>query len=281
MGLGDEILVSGRVCQMVDAFVGDYKGQMHLPPVVVCDRNGRPRWSELWANNHRFAPETEARAAPGIEAPDERYTYLTDGPGARPYIKSVSRERFVWNHDYCAHPGLIPRVRYGFVPHHLRGFYTVVNWRLKPGASPNKAWPRERWVELVKSDPARDWVELGPAGIETLPGVRHVVTPTFLDALAVIAGASLVVTIDGAVHHAAAAYQVPAVVLWTGFVSPAMLGYAGHVNICHASTFCGSRQPCDHCAAAANAIGVAEVYAGMCRASQVLQMSKRVAGAAA
>lgn len=112
--------------------------------------------------------------------------------------------------------------------------------------SKNKAWPWERWQELVDSLNL-PWVQLGDTESQTLKGVRRVHTKHFRDALGYLDKCTLLVTTDGALHHAAAALGKKAVVLWGGLAPPQILGYELHRNICHADWWCGYNKPCVHC----------------------------------
>jgi hypothetical protein len=61
-------------------------------------------------------------------------------------------------------------------------------------------------------------------------------------------------------HHGAAAMNIPAVVLFGGFVPPAVTGYDSHTNLTGGAEFaCGSFRYCEHCIAAMKAISVDEV----------------------
>jgi ADP-heptose:LPS heptosyltransferase len=124
--------------------------------------------------------------------------------------------------------------------------------------SRNKEWPWDRWQEVVKRLDL-PWVQLGNEESKSLDGVKRVVTKSFRDALGYINKASLVVTTDGALHHAAAALGKPAVVLWGGLAPWTVLGYSTHTNICKATSVCGSIKSCSHCQKAMEAITVEDV----------------------
>ena len=65
---------------------------------------------------------------------------------------------------------------------------------------------------------------------------------------------------EGGLHHGAAALGVPAVVLFGGFIPPAVTGYADHANFTGGATACGSLNKCLHCRDALEKITVEEVY---------------------
>jgi hypothetical protein len=59
---------------------------------------------------------------------------------------------------------------------------------------------------------------------------------------------------EGGLHHAAAAVRLPAVVIFGGFITPAVTGYAEQVNLTAPGLGvahplgCGRRVDCPHCA---------------------------------
>ena len=55
-------------------------------------------------------------------------------------------------------------------------------------------------------------------------------------------------------NHAAAALDVPSVVIFGGYISPKQTGYSTQENIFTGGEPCGMRIPCDHCATAMKAI---------------------------
>jgi hypothetical protein len=61
-------------------------------------------------------------------------------------------------------------------------------------------------------------------------------------------------------HHGAAAVGTPAVVIFGGFIPPAVVGYDMHVNLTGGAEACGSLNKCLHCRAAMEKISVEEVY---------------------
>ena len=200
---------------------------------------------EVFANNPRILHE-----------PVGRYTVVENYPGRRPYIREILRDRFVYEDSFRVAPGEIY-----LAPEEMVGVPGAVivepHTKQQMGFSRNKAWPWERWQELVRSLDL-PWVQLVPPRARVLDGVRAIPTQ-FREALAHIADASLVVTTDGAFHHAAAALGKSAVVLWGGAAPSRILGYETHTNIGHEPDACGSINDCDHCKRAMERITVEEV----------------------
>lgn len=238
MGYGDELMATAqaRERQLRDP---------HGRKVRVVGRDRQARWSEVFEGNPRIA-------RPGVTGDT---THVVNGPNARPYIAEKTPERWTWK-PWACEPGELyfSRFETEFAARHAPGI--VIEPTLKAKASPNKAWGVERWDAFVALARARghDLVQLGPPGIVPLEGVRHIQTPGFRRAAAVLARARAFVGHEGGLHHAAAAVGVPAVVIFGGYISPAQTGYAGHRNLFVGDAPCGNRKPCAHCAAAMAAI---------------------------
>jgi hypothetical protein len=61
-------------------------------------------------------------------------------------------------------------------------------------------------------------------------------------------------------HHAAAALNVPGVIIFGGYTPLELTGYPMHINLAgDAENACGSLYRCDHCRQALDSISVAEV----------------------
>jgi len=255
MGWGDEIMATGEARRAQNA---------DPRPVAVRGRDGRQRWSSLWAGNPRMATLREVAAGRDVQ-------WIRNGPGCRPYIDygamardlagvfpgcpfttKVRDARLPWRFTrWRATPGEL------HIPRAAKGSYIVVEPGLKAGASPNKQWGAARWQALVDLMPDVDWVQLSPAGTPLLSGTRHGVARTFAHACTILSGAAAAVLPDGGLHHAAAALGVPAVVIFGGCTSPENLGYRDHVNLfdkAGGESPCGQRVPCAHCTRAMAAI---------------------------
>jgi hypothetical protein len=238
MGMGDAVMSSALAEQMPAgrrAVFGDGK---------------TPVWSAIWENNPKIA---------GTTGPDTNW--VADYPGHRPYIKAIEPKRYVFNESFRAPYGRIylSQQERDWAARQVKGDYVLVEPYvkdhvpiLKLGA--NKAW--NGWDELLKMD--LPWLQIGDGTKKAK--TRFVHTGRVRNALAMVAGAKLVVTTDGMLHHAAAALGVPAVVLWGGVVSPKILGYPTHINIWNGAESCGSyAEVCPHCREAMDSISVEQV----------------------
>lgn len=250
MGFGDDVIASGLARGMHSrgrrAAFGDGKKIIWGP------------WSEeVFRHNPNIAQ-------PGSEGnPD--LVWVDHYKGRRKY-NSIDRVkgRWVWNYDFKVTPGELffseKEREFGW---DLSDFIFVepnVPWH--KSVAPNKDWGLENYQRVVDKLMSEGYdVVQSKYGRDKLRGVRFITTPTFRDVLALMRRAKVALVPEGGLHHGAAAVGVPAVVLFGGFIPPAVVGYDQHINLTGGATgFCGSLTKCHHCRAALAKISVEEVY---------------------
>ena len=236
MGLGDWLMATSQVKKMYEA---------KPIPVCVTGRGGRRMWSEVFDNNPKMAG-----------SPGRGVQVLVNGPGMRPYIAAKYEQRWVWK-KWDISPGemFLTWEEKRFAETYRNCVLIEPNTKVVDG---NKSWPWARWESLAGKLSDVRLVQTGPSNTRVLQGVESVTT-TFRQAAAVMSVASAFVGTEGALHHAAAAFGTPAVVLWSEFVSPEFTGYETQRNIRHATGACGSRVPCAGCKLSMEQISVEEV----------------------
>ena len=204
--------------------------------VCVLDRADRPRWQALWDRN------------PNITRNPNGAQLLRDGPGVRHYIANKTPDRWKWIEVPDREPG---DLYLKSTARRIDDPYIYVEPNIKDRASVNKRWPH--YQAVVDALPEFIFAQC------TAPYLRGVVklsTPDVVDALSVLSHASLYVGNEGGMHHAAAALGVPAVVIFGGYISPAVTGYKEQTNLYAGGDPCGMRVPCRHCVDAMNSITV-------------------------
>lgn len=249
MGIGDEIMAAG----MARAHFEKTRRRVRL-----IRQAGRDRWQDVW-NNLPWLMQ------PGETGPCDTL-YAKDTMGLRPYIATKSDRQWIWR-EYQPTASAFVFTDAEWQASRPADGAVVIEPNLKGGASPNKDWGRARWQQLVRLAPDLDWVQLGPAGVPLLKGVRHIETRSFRLAAAMLKRSRAAVLTEGGLHHAAAATSTPAVVIFGGFISPAVTGYATHRNLFTGGAGhplgCGMRMPCGHCARAMAAITPEQVLAAL------------------
>jgi ADP-heptose:LPS heptosyltransferase len=235
MGWGDELMVTGRVREL----------QRTDPrPVKILYERGR--WHEAWEHNPRIAPKG---AAGEFQELRPRTDYL------RPYMRAKSEQRYTWK-AYGPPVGELYLTDKEKAFGALYAGRIVIEPNLKGGASINKDWGRERWGVLVGRMRERGLAatQLGPANTRRLGGAEFIETNNMRYAAAVLARARAAVLPEGGQHHVAAAVGCPAVVIFGGYIAPAVTGYPWQSNLfVHDEQHplgCGWRVRCAHCAAA-------------------------------
>jgi hypothetical protein len=213
MGFGDEIMVTGEAVRL---------GCSAEKPLVVLGKNGRPITHQLWANNPRFK-------IPDGKPVEDHYVVIRNHGGWRPYVVYASRayragianqtadrtattkDRWIFSPTWRATPGEL------YIKRHRPAGYVVVEPHTKNNTfAHNKRWPWPSWqrmVDILRSEGC-DVVQLGPPGTQLLSGARLIATGSFLRACEALAAASGAILPEGGLHHAAAALDIFAVVLF-------------------------------------------------------------------
>lgn len=115
----------------------------------------------------------------------------------------------------------------------------------------NRAYPREKWQrvvdELVKHV---DVVQLGVSDSPQLDGVLDMRgDTTFRTAAGVLGKSKTFLSTEGGLVHAATAFDVPSIVIVTGYQHPNMVAYPRNTNLwIHGDHGpCGLKQRCNEC----------------------------------
>lgn len=237
MGAGDWLMAAGEARALHEA-----TGK----PVAIVDVRGRAQWVDLWNGIPYIVPRVTPECAT-----------LLNTSGMRPYIAMKTPGRWRWKH-YQPKPA---EVRLTLEEQQFAEPYrgmVMIEPNVKQIGHTNKAWLRERWLEL--SHTRSDFVQCVQSPEQALPPhVLKVITPSFRHAMAVLSVCSTFVGTEGGLMHAAAAVGVRSVILWSEFISPDITGYKMHRNLRHAGNPCGMRLNCPSCRRSMAAITVGEV----------------------
>lgn len=239
MGWGDELMAAGQAAR-VSREGGGAK-------VCILNSHGQARYHEMWEGLDFITPVQK----PGALT-------IRNGPGCRPYIKypftSAGHVYTEWRaRDHR------PVISRQLVGDRVDGPWVLIEPTIKALANPNKQW--SRWQEVVDALPAVQFVQCGPSArsgaparqLLAGPNVTQFVTETFIEAARLLNTCALYVGPEGGMHHAAAALNVPAVVIFGGSPSVKATGYPDHTNL-GGDEPCGRWEPCTHCVKTMNAI---------------------------
>ncbi|WP_315833906.1 glycosyltransferase family 9 protein [Bradyrhizobium prioriisuperbiae] len=201
-------------------------------------------------------------AAPGSEGAAD-LEWVQFYKGHRIYNRREG-DRWVWNAEFRPVPGEVffSDDEFEFADRQGRDFVLI-----EPGVpqnksvAPNKQWSSFRYssvAELLKRS-GRDVRQFQYPGASLVRDVARIKAPSFRHALAVLRNASLYIGPEGGLHHGSAAVNIPAVVLFGGFIPPQVTGYPTHTNLTGGATACGSLKRCAHCIRAMEKISVDDV----------------------
>jgi ADP-heptose:LPS heptosyltransferase len=243
MGLGDEFMVTGECRRLQERDPRQVR--------IVYEKS---KWFAIWDHNPRIA-RREAKGDFQEYRPREGYR--------RPYIAEKSDTKWTWK-AYGPPAGEIYFTEQELDFGQQHAGKVILEPSIKPGASPNKQWGREKWISLAKRLEANGFrtTLLGPIRPERLlENQEYIQTVNARLAAAVIAFSRALIIPDGGLHHVAAAVGMPAVVICGGFASPRVAGYEMHTNFFDGDDLgCGLRTPCNHCREAMNLITVDRVF---------------------
>ena len=233
MGYGDALLVSGhaRLAQQKD------------PRKILVLHQRKPAWSDVWEHNPRIV----RWGTPG----DFQLLYGRSlETNMRPYHLAKTARRWHYNLDFRPEVGELyfseEELQFAsrFEP------YVIIEPNIKPGASPNKDWGWDRWhrfSELARNEGIKLF-QLGMFAARRLANTTFIETKSFRLGCAVLSRAKAFVGSEGGLHHAAAALNIPGVVIFGGFTPVELTGYQMHRNLgVSLGNACGMRLPCSHC----------------------------------
>jgi hypothetical protein len=253
MGLGDQLIGTGLA-----------RGARARGKRIAFGDGKRIAW---YYNSETIFRGNPNIAAPGSEHGRRDLEWIPFYKGSRLYNRHDRvKNRWIWNMDFRCKPGELFFSEDEKAKGDAYGTDFIVIEPTVPSqksCAPNKDWGRENYqavADRLRSEGGR-LVQLVHGGSgRPLNGVQPIATSSFRDALAVLANASLYIGPEGGLHHGAAAVGIAAVVLFGGFIPPAVTGYDTHINLTGGADACGNINPCSHCRAAMKAISVNEVF---------------------
>jgi len=249
MGYGDDIIATGLA-----------RGAASRGKRIAFGDGRRITWgpwsAEMFKHNPNIAP-------PGSEF-DNNIEWINHCKGHRLYNHQEG-DKWIWHYDFKAKPG-----EFYFSPEEINfsklfapGFVLIepnVPWQKT--VAPNKDWGEHKYREVAYMLTQRGYAVAQFKHKNSRRILKEALTidaGDFRKAIATLSRAALYIGPEGGLHHAAAAVGVPAVVLYGGFIPPAVVGYEGQTALTGGAEACGNFKPCLHCQAAMSRISVGEV----------------------
>jgi ADP-heptose:LPS heptosyltransferase len=237
-------------------------------PVLITGIDGRPVQSDLMAGVHyliQTRPAIRGMRSPVGWAPMNQR--LVNGPNARPYIAGKSPEKWTWRAYKPIPADIVFTYEEQVFAEPYRGMI-MLEPTVKNVGHHNKDWGPINWQQLDSKlhsmGAGYRTVQCGPQGTRWLLHTEPVITDTFRKACAILSVCRAFVGAEGGLMHAAAAVKVPAVIIFGGFISPQVTGYAQNRNLFTGTGLgCGMRIDCSHCHTAMARITPNEVLANL------------------
>lgn len=247
MGFGDEILATGLA-----------RGACERGKKIAFGDGRKIIWGPWSAEMFKDNPNI---ALPGQEH-GKNVEWIDHYKGHRLY-NNLENGRWHWNMDFRATPGQFYFDEAEKKLQTQSGFIVIepnVPW-WKPVA-PNKDWGESNYIQLAKElyDRGCKLVQFKHRNTRRIiPDAKLVEHDQFRKSISVLSKAALYIGPEGGMSHAAAAVGISGVVIFGGFIPPAVTGYGSHINLTGGVEACGNIQPCVHCKRAMEAITVDEV----------------------
>lgn len=225
MGWGDELMAAGEAEVLNASKVAIFSGHQQ-------------RWHKAWENNPKIANIGEKYDA-----------VIQNGPGHRPYFKSVNNEKWQWL-AYKPKPAKLyfSDQELDFAKELVSQFnnFLIVEPNLKDkNESVNRNWGFGNYQKVVNAVDV-NWVQLGSKCTKVLNNVNYIRTNTPREMAAILSMAQGFLAPEGGLHHTAAALNIRGSVIFGGFISPMVTGYDIHHNF-YDGFGCGMRVKCNHC----------------------------------
>ena len=114
----------------------------------------------------------------------------------------------------------------------------------------NRDWGFEKWQEVVtRLSGLYEFIQITYGDRKKINGCININGLNFRTSAAILSRCDLFLGPEGGMHHAAAATNKEAVVIFGGHISPKITGYNFHSNLFSKDpkSPCGSKILCDHC----------------------------------
>ena len=247
MGLGDGLMASGEVREL--------RKKNPAAKFIIGD-GYRSYWNEVFDYNPYIIRGSEAKKY-------KKIIWIKNYEGNRPYRnygKNFPKDNYNWKESYKPKKGelffsqkeiniakqIITEIKKTtqkkiiFIEPHIK----------KRLGYENRNWGFHKWetiVQELKKD--YEFIQITYGDRKKIYGCININGLNFRCSAAVLSMCDLFIGPEGGMHHAAAATDKKAIVIFGGHISPNLTGYDFHKNlyIDDAQSPCGNKMPCDHC----------------------------------
>ena len=247
MGLGDGLMASGEVKEL--------RKKNPTAKFIIGDGN-RSYWNEVFDYNPHIIRGSEAKKY-------EKIIWIKNYEGNRPYRnygKHFPKDNYNWKKKYKPKKGEL------FFSQNETNIAKQIISEIKKKTSKkiifiephikkrlgyeNRNWGFHKWEKIVlELQKDYEFIQITYGERKVIKGCININGLNFRSSAAVLSMCDLFVGFEGGMHHAAAATDRKAVVIFGGHISPDITGYNFHKNLYvnDPQSPCGSKMPCDHC----------------------------------
>ena len=254
MGYGDALMATGEVKLLrkkpdTKFVIGDgtrsyWSSIFDNNPYIIRGRDVKNFKNVIWVKNYEF------------NRPYRRYS------------KNLDPNNYNWNHDHKASPGELfftskeenfsERIQKTIINKYGKKKIIFVEPHVKNRKGfENKDWGFHKWQEVInRLNNKYLFIQTSYDKRKSLKNVINIHGINFRYACALMKITDLFIGTEGGMHHAAAALNKKAVVIFGGHISPDITGYSFHKNLYIADEFspCGNKLKCKHCEECLNKI---------------------------
>lgn len=248
MGVGDALMASGEVREL---------RQKNSKLKFVIGDGKRSYWNEVFDNNPYIIRGSEI-------SNHKEVLWINNYEGNRPYRnygKNFPKNNYNWKKTFKAKKG-----EFFFTDKEMKlADQIILNIRKKIGTKKlifiephvkkrlgfqNRDWGFEKWQKIVNDlNGIYEFIQITYGNNEAIKGIINVHGLNFRVSSAILSRCNLFIGAEGGMHHAAAATDKKAVVIFGGHISPQITGYNFHKNL-YANiekSPCGAKDCCKHC----------------------------------
>ena len=256
MGYGDALMATGEVKLL----------RKNVDTKFVIGDGIRSYWSPIFDNNPFIIRGGQVKNFKDV-------IWVKNYEFNRPYRrygKNLDSNNYNWNHDYKASPGELfftrkeesfsERIQKTIINKYGKKKIIFVEPHVKKRMGfENKDWGFHKWQEVInKLSNKYLFIQTTYGKRRDLENVINIHGINFRYACALMKIADLFIGTEGGMHHAAAALNKKAVVIFGGHISPDITGYSFHKNLYIENEFspCGNKLKCKHCEECLNEIKI-------------------------
>ncbi len=248
MGVGDALMASGEVRVL-------RKKNPHLKFII--GDGIRYYWNEVFDHNPYIIKGSEINN-------HKEVLWINNYEGNRPYRnygKDLSIDNYNWKKKFKPKKGefffskeeselasqiimnvkkKIGKKKLIFIEPHVK----------KRRGYENRDWGFEKWQKIVNDlNKIYEFIQITYGNNKAITGAINVHGLNFRVSSAILSKCDLFIGGEGGMHHAAAATNKQAVVIFGGHISPQITGYNFHKNLYAdiEKSPCGEKNPCKHC----------------------------------